>query len=261
MRHFLIALALLAGLAGCSEKNPDVAAAPLAERSAAADSPSRYLAYEHAVQLEVEESRVAEVHQATLAACTAAQAEHCVILESRLSSGARVFAEIRLRAAPEGIKKLLATLGQQGKIASQSVTAEDLAGPLEDAAKKLAMLNDYRTKLEALRSQASKDIEAMIKVNKELAETQAAIEEISGARAHNLQRVNSEILRLSIAALEAKSPWRPIGHALENFGDDLGRAASGAITAVAYLIPWSLVFLLFTWLGRQLWLRRKKPKV
>lgn len=260
MRHFLIAISLLAALTGCSEKHPEAGAPALAERSLAADSPSRYLAYEHALQLDVEESRVAEVHQATLAACTAAQAERCAILESRLSSGARVVGEIRLRASPEGIRKLLAMLGQQGRIASQSVTAEDLAGPLEDAAKKLAMLNDYRAKLEALRNRASGDIEAMIKVNKELAETQAAIEEISGARAHNLQRVNSEILRLSISAIEAKSPWRPIASALENFGDDLARAASGAITAIAYLIPWSLVFLLFAWLGRQLWLRRKKPK-
>lgn len=260
MRHFLIAVVLLAGLVGCGEKNPNIAAAPQLERSVAADSPSRYLAYEHALQLDVEESRVAEVHQATLAACSAAQAEHCVILESHLSTGARVFATVRLRAAPEGIKKLLATLNQQGKITSQSVTAEDLAGPIEDGAKKLAMLEDYRSKLEVLRSRASKDIEAMIKVNKELAETQASIEEISGIRAHNLQRVNSEILSLSISAIEAKSPWRPIAHALENFGDDLAHAASGAITAIAYLIPWSLVFLLFAWLGRQLWLRRKKPK-
>jgi len=259
MRSFLIALSLLALLAGCSEGNPNGAAAPVLERAVSSDSPARYLAYQHAVQLDVEENRVAEVHQATLDACSAAQAEQCVILESRLGSGARIFAEIRLRAKPEGIKSLLATLGKQGKIASQSVTAEDLAAPLEDAAKKLAMLNDYRTKLEALRSRASGDIEAMIKVNKELAETQASIEEISGQRAHNLQRVNTEILSLSISSTEGKSPWRPVARALDNFNEDLGRGLSGAITALAYLIPWSLVFLLFGWLGRKLWLRRKKP--
>jgi hypothetical protein len=259
MRPCLIAILLLALLAGCSEKPQDGAAAPVLERSSSAASPARYLAYQHAVQLDVEESRVAEVHQATLEACAAAQAEQCVVLESRLGTGARVFAEVRLRAKPEGIKNLLATLGKQGKIANQSVKAEDLAGPLEDAAKKLAMLNDYRSKLEALRSRANSDIEAMIKVNKELAETQASIEEISGQRAHNLQRVNTEILSLSISSAEGKSPWRPVARALDNFADDLGRGLSGAITALAYLIPWSLVFLFFGWLGRKLWLRRKKP--
>jgi len=257
MRHILIALILLAALAGCSKQQPGLAEAPMLSRSAAADSPARYMAYEHAVQLDVEESRIGEVHRAVQEACIAAQAEQCVVLESRLTTGERKFAELRMRARPDGIRKLLAMLGEQGKIASQSVTAEDLAEPIEDSGKKLAMLNDYRSKLEALRNRASGDIDAMIKVNKELAETQSAIEEISGERAHNLQRVNTEILGVTIAALESKSPWHPVGEALGHFDEALAQAVSGAITAMAYLIPWSLVLLLFVWLGRKLWRRRK----
>ena len=110
-----------------------------------------------------------------------------------------------------------------------------------------------------MRNKASGDIDAIISVNKELAQTQAEIETISGERAHNLQRVNTEILNLSISTNSKLSPWRPVGDALTDFGDNLAKGISSAITAIAYLIPWSIAFLLFAWLGRKLWRRFRKP--
>ena len=254
-------------LAGCGNKHePGSQTGVSAERAPAeqsapapADSPSRYMAYEHAIKLEVAEERVAEVHQQAAAACLAAAAEQCVILESRIGTGRGSYAQITLRAKAAGIRQLMSALSAQGWIASQSTTAEDLAGPLKDSAKKLAMLNDYRSKLEVLRNKASGDIDAMITVNRELAQTQAEIEEISGARAHDLQRVNTEVLRLSISATGVTSSWRPVRDALDEFVDNLARGLSGAITAIAYLIPWSIAFLLLGGLARLLWRRIRKP--
>lgn len=265
MRPLILALSFIA-LTACGNKHePASGAAALAEPVAAPDSaspanaPGRYMAYEHAIDLQVEEERVSEVHRETEAACLAATAEQCVILESRVSSGHGNYAQIRVRAKPAGIRQLINALSKQGKIASQSTTAEDLAGPIEDADKKLAMLNDYRGKLEALRNKASNDIEAMISVNKELAQTQSEIEQISGARAHDLRRVNTEVLNLSISATGARSSWRPVSEALGDFTNDLARGLSGAITAMAYLIPWSLAFLFVGWIVRALWRRFRKP--
>lgn len=266
MRSLLILFSFLV-LAGCGNKHEadSRAMAPveraLTEQSAPApaDSPSRYLAYEHSIDLEVVEERVAEVHQQAEAACLAAAAEQCVILESRIGTGHGSYAQITLRASPAGVRQLMSTLSAQGRVASQSTTAEDLAGPLEDAARKLAMLNDYRSKLEVLRNKASGDIDAMITVNKELAQTQAEIEQISGARAHDLQRVNTELLHLSISATGATSSWRPVRAALDEFVDNLAHGLSGAITALAYLIPWSIVLLLLGGLARLLWRRLRKP--
>lgn len=267
MRQLFIALSLIAALTACGKGDPNGGSGPLAERAATldrasapqAESPSRYMAYEHAIQLEVEESRIAEVHQLAEAACLALVAEQCVILESRVSTGNGNYAQIRLRAKPAGIRQLMSSLSAQGKIASQSTTAEDLAGPIEDSAKKLAMLNDYRGKLEALRNKGSSDINAMILVNKELAQTQAEIEAISGERAHHLQRVNTEVLNLSISATGGRSSWNPVRRALNDFTDNLAHGLSGAITAIAYFIPWSIALLLIGWLARSLWRRIRKP--
>lgn len=270
MHHLLIALTLIAALGGCGNKNEPLLSRALSESAAPAesasagnansdDNPGRYLAYEHSILIEVEEKRVTEVHQQALAACAAAVAEQCVVLDSRLSTGNATYTQIKLRAKSAGIKQLMASLSTQGKVSSQSFTAEDLAGPIEDSAKKLAMLSDYRSKLEVLRNKASGDIDAMISVNKELAQTQAQIEAISGERAHNLLRVNTEILNISISADDRLSPWRPVKTALSDFGENLASGISGAITAIAYLIPWSIVFLFFVWAGRKLWRRFRKP--
>lgn len=138
------------------------------------------------------------------------------------------------------------------------MTAEDLAAPIGDSAKKLAMLNDYRSKLEALRGNASQNIDALIKVNQELAQVQSDIESLSGERAHLIQRVETEILTVSISTSNSRAFWRPIGNAFSDFGINLAQGISSAIYGAAYIIPWSITLLLLWWGGRKIWSRRRR---
>lgn len=223
-----------------------------------AGSPARFIAYERMIALDVEDSRVAAVYKTVESACQEATAEQCVILESQLNTGRYVSASLRMRAKPEGIRKIIASISTQGEVIRQSVNAEDLASPIEDAEKRLAMLNDYRTKLEALRGKASNDIDALIKVNKELAQVQNDIEGLAGERAHLMRRVETEILNVSISSIEGGTFWRPIGNALSDFTRNLSSGISGVITALAYLLPWGFMAIVLWWGGRKLWLRRKK---
>jgi len=223
-----------------------------------ANSPTRSIAYERMIALDVEDSRVATVYKSVESACEQAIAEQCVILESQLNTGRYVSASLRMRAKPEGIRKIIASMSTQGEVVRQSVNAEDLASPIEDSAKKLAMLNDYRTKLEALRGKASSDIDALIKVNKELAQVQNDIEGLAGERAHLIQRVETEILNVSISSIEGGTFWRPIGNAISDFTRNLSSGISGVITALAYMLPWGIMLIVLWWGGRKLWSRRKK---
>jgi hypothetical protein len=182
------------------------------------------------------------------------------VLESRISTGRAAAASLKLRATPAGIKKLIAALGRQGEITEQSSTAEDLAGPIGDSAKKMAMLTDYRAKLEALRDRASSDVDALIKVNRELAEVQGELEALAGKHAHLLQRVETEILNVAIGSERNRTFWRPVAFALSDFGANLSNGISSAIVGLAYLIPWAFVLGLLSWGGRALWRRRKRPK-
>lgn len=264
MTRLLIACLILVAVAGCSQKSDfglakTVTPAAASERSATTASPRRTLAYRHSIRIDVPEDRVAATHEAALAACREATADDCTVLESRVSTGRSASASLRFRAKPAGIPKLVAALSRQADVTEQSTEAEDLAGPLQDGEKKLAMLTTYRTELETLRQRAGSDVDKLIKVTHELAQVQADLEAASGNQAYLVQRVETEILEISISATQNRSFWRPISLAASDFSSSLSHGISTAITGVAYLLPWTFVIGLAAWGVRKLW-RRRQPR-
>lgn len=255
-------LAGLTALAACSGKR-EADARPsgvaMKERMLpGASAPRRpTLAYAHEIQINTPEDRIAAVHQAALASCRDLSAELCEMLESRIGTGRHPFASAKFRAKPEGIRKLMAALSQQGEVASQSTTAEDLAGPIQDGEKQLAMLTAYRAELESLRKRPGNDVDALIKVTRELSQVQSELESATGKQAALLKRVETETLEVSINAQSEQSFWKPITLALSEFGNNLANGISSAITGVAYVLPWSLVLGVVFWVLRRLWRKRR----
>lgn len=263
MNRLLIACLLLAFIAGCSQKSEsgpgsEAATAAAPARVGATDSSRSTLAYRHSIQIDTQESKVAAIHEAALAACREASADLCTVLESHISTGRSASAFLRLRAKPSGIKKLFAALSKQADVTDQSTKAEDLAGPIQDGEKKLAMLTAYRTDLEALRKRAGNDVDALIKVNHELAAVQSELEAATGKQVYLMQRVETETLDVTIRSEHQQSFWRPISLAAADFGSNLSQGVSTAITGVAYLLPWVFILGLAGWIARRLW-RRRKP--
>ena len=238
-------------------KVPSADAAPVA-RSARRAS----LAITRNADLELETARIAPLFNATVAACNAAVADACVVLESRLSTGARPHAELKLRATPAGIARLLATLRSGNGLVNESASAEDLAAPIADVDRQLAMQREYRDSLLALRARGGNDITALMKINQELAKVQAELEAAGGERAHMQQRVDTETLTITMNTTDeaSQASWQPVLRSLHQFGDHLGDAAAGAITFIAYLIPWLVVLLPLGWLVRRLWKRWRAPR-
>jgi hypothetical protein len=258
MKRFLLVLLSLSFLTGCAKKEEVAARTPSLAGAVVSDKTPRYLAYEHSLEIKTEASKVTVLFEKALAVCHESSNDACAVLESRVSSGDSATAHLKFRAKPSGIKKIITALSQQAEVTRQSTTAEDLEGPISDATKKLAMLKDYRAKLEALNGRASKDIDALIKVNSELAHVQSDIEALEGKHAHLMQRVETEILDVTIMSPHQASFWRPIGRAISEFGGNLSQGISTAITAIAYLIPWIFIFIFALWAGRKLWRRWKK---
>jgi glycine cleavage system regulatory protein len=268
-KYSILALVMCMAISACNKKQElgaapaPMAAAPASSRAKQADSlnkTARYLAYEHSINLDTEQTKISEVFEAAQTICREATDDLCTILESRINTGREASAALKFRAKPNGIQKIILALNKKAEITNQATTAEDLTTSIEDSAKKLAMLTDYRSKLEALRVRASSDVESLIKVNKELAQVQSDIEERTGINAQLLQRVNTEILSISINSVENLSFWRPITLAMSDFGKNLSQGFSTAISAVAYLIPWIFSLLLVFWVSRKLWFRRKKAQ-
>lgn len=233
----------------------------IAERNAVTTEKSRsLLAYEHSISIDVEEQTVSAVFESAQAACRDTSEDHCSVLESRINSGRDSTAFLKFRASPSGIRKIIATLSKQAAITEQSTTAEDLAVPIADTAKKLAMLKDYRLKLEALRGRAGNDVDALIKVNRELAQVQGELESLEGSHAHLMQRVETEILMVSVRSPQSRAFWKPIKLAISDFGGNFSQGISSAITGIAFLIPWIILLILGGWSTRALWRRWKGSK-
>jgi predicted small lipoprotein YifL len=262
----LAILLLLTTLAGCSKQEATSGshALPGAD-GAAAPAAKRTVAYRHALDVEVAEDKVVQVFEAGQAACRAMTAEHCTVMGAQLTGPGRgsgrayrdAAATLTLRALPAAIPKLQAVFGTRGAIVRQSTSGEELAGPLADQVRKLALLVDYRTRLEGLRTQAASNIDSLIKVNQELAQVQGQIEEASGQQAAMQQRVDTELLEVSIQSQQQSSFWRPIGAAASEFGASLSQGIASAISGAAYLIPWAILLGLVAWIARKLWRRKK----
>ena len=260
MKRLSLILLLLIAIAGCAKKNESGSFGPAQSAAAPAGNVSRYLAYEHSIRIDTEENKVSTIFEAAQTICHQASDDLCTILESRISSGRAASASLKFRANRSGIQKLVSALSKQSDVTDRSTTAEDLASPIEDASKKLAMLNDYRSKLEVLRNRANNDVDALIKVNRELAQVQSELETIAGKHAHLMQRAKTEILNVSIGSIQNRSFWKPIELAIADFGSNLSQGVSVAITGIAYLMPWVIFLLFATWGGRKLWRRSKTPK-
>jgi len=257
----LLCATLLA--AGCSKPSTEQAGASAPRERAAPEAKDRRatLATTRHVDMEVAPESVAPLFASTQAACEADAASACVVMASSLNSGDDAHAELTLRAAPAGIARLLAKLHAQGGLVSEGTRSEDLAAPIVDTERQIAMAREYRDSLLALRAKGGNDIKALMSVNEELARVQSQLESATGARAHLQQRIDTETLTVAIGSTgrRASHPWRAISDALRDFGAHLADAAGGAITFVAYAIPWAVVLLPLGWGLRRLW-RRWRPQ-
>lgn len=258
----LVCAALL--VAGCNKAPVGQSSAAAPRERAAPEGKDRRatLATTRHVDMEVAPEAVAPLFTSTQAACEADAASGCVVMASSLNTGDDARADLTLRAAPAGIARLLARLHANGGLVGEGAQSVDLAAPIVDTERQIAMAREYRESLLALRAKGGNDIKALMSVNEELARVQSQLEAATGERAHLQQRIDTETLTVAIASTGARAshPWRSISQALQEFGAHLAEAAGGAITFVAYAIPWTGVLLPLGWGLRWLWRRRRAAR-
>lgn len=261
MKNVLTLIGICLVMTACSRPSEDTSAASSGPRQAIRSEDSGDLmAYEHQVNVVVEENRVVPLHKEAEAACLKAVAEKCMVLHSEINTEhmlSPTATTLRLRSTAAGVKAVRDSLVLKGKIVSQVTKAENLSKPIQDTAQKLAMLTDYRSKLEALRHTTGAPIDALIKINKELAQVQSDLETAAAEKAGLMQKVETELLELNITSSEQRSAWYPTKLALRSFGKNLADGFGLAISALAYLIPFGLVLGTLGWISRQLWCRLK----
>lgn len=241
MRQSMFLLLLAALLAACSAKR-EVPAGGVANFSEPRVDHKRAagVAYEHEVELEVPANHTRQVFDAVQQACAALPEHGCTLLEASIRSGTTAGADVRMRVTPDGVNKVLRSLDGHGKIVTQSTKGEDLAEPIHDGERKMAMLTAYRDRLQALAGQRALDPDALIKLNRALAEVQSEIDNAATAQAQLRRRVDTELLTVEIREHATASQASGIKRAVDDFGDDFLHGVAMLITFVASTIPFAV---------------------
>ncbi len=263
MKKAILAAFLIAALSGCSPygesglSRPARAYAPLAMKNQEQRSADKYLAYEHSISIDAEESSIKPLYEKLVASCNADTASGCTVLNSNLTTGRYMSASIRVRAKPAGIKALADVAATGGTVSSQGTRVEDLARPVIESNKRLDMLKQYQKRLLDLEQRSRHDADSLIKLSKELATVQTELEAASGEHAQLMARINMDTLDISISPHANRSFWAPIGNAFTDFSSTLSSGVASAISGFAALLPSALLLLVVFLLGRKWWKRRK----
>lgn len=254
-------IVLTVGISGCSDGAPMFASAykdadEYQSLQQAQRAKTEFLAYTHRIKVEVARSELSSVFNSVLEACIAETEYTCLIMNSKESGGEYAYGQITLRVSPNGVAKYKKMVTDSGSVAQQSMSAEDLTEVVKDTEQRLDMLTAYKTQLQQLEQRPNIDVDALIKLSSELAEVQTQIEYTLGQKAKLYQRINMEVLEITLDSSAHRSFYSPIGDAFSTFGENVSEGLAVFITAIAYLFPWVLLLIFLIWLLRSFWVRR-----
>lgn len=270
----VLAGATLSLLIGCQKKPETLAIAQAPMMAAAAPAVGQAaqrrdtLAYEHSVSIELERKLVPTRLREIESGCAAGKPVECTVLEVSLHGQEDVFSGlIRMRIAPQGVDSTIEAASRGGKLTARNTRAEDLAQPIADTQRKLALMTTHRDRLAEIMKSKELKIEQLITVSKELATVQTAIDGLGTEQAQLRRRVDTDLLTINLAPPRVAyfSQQTPIRDALRAFGSNFREALADVIRFVSFVVPWLVIvlpalFLLrafWAWIGRRL-ARRKQ---
>jgi Domain of unknown function (DUF4349) len=256
-------------VAACAKKAPPPAATlafagltGAQERGAAATQADRTLAYEHHVSIELPEAVLPERLDAVRKACVEDSKRACTLLDvSRQDTRGAISGRVRMRLPPNGVEPMVAIAGDGGKVVSRTTHAEDLAQPVADADRQIALLTTHRDRLAEIMKNRDLKVDQLILVSKELATVQTELDAAAAQRANLRRRLDTELLEieLSVEGTQYGGASTPVRDAIRSFTADFANAVGAVISFIAMLLPWLVVALpgivllrlFWRWIGRR----------
>lgn len=277
-KSFIVIFALLV-LSGCGENVAGLdpvgssALPEIAMQSAMAPATesavqTKTLAYEHTVSIEMEGNLLPARLREVEAACIADRASGCTILDVSLRSRENLpDGRIRMRLAPAGVEPIIALASQDARVIARGTHAEDLAEPVADTERQLALMTLHRDRLTDL-MKSDLDVDQLITVSKELATVQSRMDSLSTQHASLKRRIDTELLTIdmSVPRQEYAADRSPVTDALRYFGSDFREAVGMVISFLAVLLPWLVIILpslfvlrlFWRWIGRRIARREQR---
>jgi hypothetical protein len=217
----------------------------------------KYLAHSHRFRIDLNSEDLQQTYQKVLDNCNNDTAHQCTLLHSSIESGKRARGEIKLRIKPQGVAGIVELTTSKGTLHSQSTDIEDLGDEFVDTQKRLDQLAQYQAELEKLQLTENQDIDALIKLTAELSTVQTDLEYIKTKKAKLLKRVQMDIVNITLYSKKDRSFWQPITTSVSEFGSHFSQGISMTIKALAFILPWAAIILLFIYIIRLIWRKTK----
>lgn len=272
-------------LAGCDRELPLRPTAKGVRQASVAFAPAppqpagMHLAFVHAIGLQVAAGALPAHFAAARDRCVGTPALHCLLLAASLDTPGSAqdgpglsSAHLQLRLPHDQVAPFANALtaplpGERAgsvQVLRQSVTAEDLGRPIQDAAQRIAQLTDYLASLKTLGSRLTISVSDLVKIASETAQAQTQMEEIQAQARDLALRVDTEELDIDMMPLAAAvQPADPIAGVLDGARASLRANAAEALrTAIAALAwtPLAVLGLLALWIIRAIVApRRARP--
>lgn len=276
MRRWYVGLLCVLPLTACGQRFGEVAGqlyagAPMAVKLEASrrHAEDNTLAYEHTVAVQLSPALIAGRMKELQAACASRKESECTLLDVSLRSERTVpSGSVRMRVAPAVVDPLIEVAARDGQIVSRTTHAEDLAEPVADTERQLALLTSHRDRLEQFSRSKELKVDQLIAVSKELSSVQTEIDQLNTQRANLRRRIDTELLSIDLAPPFAAygAEQTPVRDALRSFGTDFLRAIGQVISFIAMLLPWlviavpGLILLRIFWRAITRWLMRREAR-
>lgn len=255
-----ILFALLLTLAACSDKSsPGTQGAPSEQRlttTGATQSPRRYLALKHQLSLQVPAATLSQHFNAIQAECLKANCEILSAGQQAESSRQSATARLSARVPPATFNGFFSGVQTHGKLLSHLSQSEDKTAAMIDVEARIKNLEALQTRILELLAQKTGSLKDVLEAEKELSETQIALDNIRGQRAALASQ--TEMIRIDID-LQAESlrnggSWTaPVVIAADNAGEVLMSSVAFLLTTIVALLPWGLALALVLIPLRRVW--------
>ena len=253
MKKWLAISVLCVGINACSKNEapapaataPATAPAPQAEIAALqappADIMTHNLAFDRLIRAKTGTDQMRAVYEKLLELCQADAADACQQMTSALETSPNAHADIKFRVNGGGVPGLRAILDKNGEIIGETTTVEDAAEPAADNARHIAQLKAYLENVQAMHDRPGNDLDTLMRLARELADTQTSIDQLSGDGARIADHSRQQNLEIIITPTEQDEKWAPIGHSLRNSLTAMGSSFAALVALLAYVIPWMLL--------------------
>jgi Domain of unknown function (DUF4349) len=282
-RKLSFILIAVLSLAGCGPRNGESRreAEILLGRNVAAPAPvmmpdiaanrGQIFSYSHTLSLAMSHDAVKTRADRARESCLRDVSLHCKLLTANVADDdgtASAHLEValphdKLAAYEDGLLKPVAPDKGGVDVRSRSTQAQSVENEKNDTDKKVAQLTKYRDGLAELAKRPNLSVDDFIKVQGELAKTEADLGDALGEKRDIGDRIARESLMVDLAQrTEPVAAVSPLGQVWSEAGDLFAGSTADVLRFAIQIVPWlpvgAILFFLLRWVFR---IARRRPTI